>query len=87
VVVASVGPFETLPVPSEVRQAVLESIYWREGDGHPVIDLQLRYHGRMVSGSLVGRPEHTQLYRDLFWALQRGLGRALAEIEDLEVSS
>ena len=38
-----------------------------------MIDLRLRYHGRMVSGSLVGRPEQTQLYRDLFWALQRGL--------------
>lgn len=53
-VATSVQPFEKLPVPSEVRQAFLESIYWREGDGRPVMDVQLRYHGRMVSGILAG---------------------------------
>ena len=55
-VVAAVRPFEKLPVPSEVRQALLESVFWREDDAQPGIDLHLQLHGGMATGALVGRP-------------------------------
>jgi hypothetical protein len=85
-VATSVRPFENLPVASEVRQAILESVFWREDDAPPWIHLNLQFHGRMVTTSLVCRPEQQKVYQDLFWALHRGLGRTLAEVEDLEVA-
>ena len=53
-VVASVRPFEKLPVASEVRQAILQSASWGEDDDRAWIDMRLEYHGDTVSASLVG---------------------------------
>jgi hypothetical protein len=73
-------------VPSELREAILESIFWREDDTQPGIDLRLQYHGQMVTAALVASPGQKQVYQDLYWALRRGLGRTLAEIETFEVA-
>jgi hypothetical protein len=51
-VVASVRPFERLPVASEVRQAILQSASWGEGDDRVLIDMRLEYHGDTVSASI-----------------------------------
>ena len=48
--------------------------------------MRLEYHGDTVSASLVGGRRQRGVYERLFWALQRGLGQTLAEIENLEVA-
>jgi hypothetical protein len=87
-VVTSVRPFERLPVASEVREAILDSVFWGEdeSDTRWWIGLHLRLHGRMVTASLACARWQKQMYQDLFWALDRSLGRTLAEIENLEVA-
>ena len=85
-IVTSGRPSEKVPVASEVRQAILEGIYWQEDDAGPAIDLHLQLHGRMVTAALVCARWQKQVYQDLFWALQRGLGRTLAEVENFEVA-
>jgi hypothetical protein len=52
-ITTSVRPFENLPVASEVRPAVLESVFWGADEARPWIDLQLQFHGRMLTASLV----------------------------------
>jgi hypothetical protein len=87
-VVTSVRPLEKLPVASEVRQGILESVYWGEdeSDARWWIDLHLQFQGGMVTAALVCDRWQKQVYQDLFWALQQGVGRTLAEIENLEVA-
>ena len=83
----SVRPFENIPIASEVRQAILESVFWREDDTPPWIQLHLKFHGRMITASLICPPGQEKVYRELFWTLHRAAGRTLADIENLEVSS
>ena len=85
-ITTSVRPFENLPVASEVRPAVLESVFWGADEARPWINLQLQFHGRMLTASLVCGPGQKKVFQDLFWALYRGLGRTLAEVESLEVA-
>jgi hypothetical protein len=87
-VATSVRPFEKLPVASEVREAILESVFWGEdeSDTRWWIDLHLQFHGGMVTAALVCDRWQKQVYQDLFWALHKGLGQTLAAIEDLEVA-
>jgi hypothetical protein len=87
-VVAAARPRENVPVASEVRQAILQSVFWGqdESDARWWIDLKLELHGGMVTAALACDRWQRQAYQDLFWALQRGLGRPLAEVEKLEVA-
>jgi hypothetical protein len=85
-VATSVRPFENLPVASEVRQAVLESVFWREDDTPAWVQLHLQFHGRMITASLSCLPGQERVYQQLFWTLQGATGRTLADIEKLEVA-
>jgi hypothetical protein len=87
-VVSAVGPSETVPLAGEVRQAILESVFWAQDDSDTRwwIDLRLQLPGGMATASLVSARWQKQVYQDLFWALQRGLGQTLAAIEDFEVA-